>query len=459
MKRILVLTVVVCFLLPCLFLSACGKAPSGGTTADANTFHPEEEPDTPKPGEPGLAFHEPYDPATDIDNRFASLRSGIAETEDVIYWAPNDGNFLIYYDKASDEFAPLCGKPECEHFLNENMWEPVKSCNAYINAENGALWYMGGKLYYAAYENDPAHNAFSALYRMDPDGTNKVKLMPISVPENCALQNYQLHRGRLYSYCYFKEVNDAEINCTLRIYSTPIDKGECDYTLVYERTTYFLSWCRMRFVGPYMYAFVCYHDDELNEDCADIYRWNADTGEGESLYDGPGLGGGDAFWVDENGEVYSQAYIDGDSSKLARIVNGELETVMDFSDPTGDFYVSRIGNGVVIALRNDTETSWPADPEHYDIWLRDFEGETLYKGKLPMAWMEQIRKGGTFWGIDALTGDGNAIIAEYSVRWRNATHQNEPKGGCLVRYEITENGLVETLLGTYYEKIVNNGLL
>lgn len=436
MKRVLVLLFAL-LLLSCL--SCCRKTQEEGAAEDPDIYA--------------------YDPETDMDNRFASLRSGIAESENVIYFAPNDGNFLMYYDKASGDFAPLCGKPECEHFLNGNMLEPVRSCNANIKAENGALWLMGDKLYYAAYENIPEYNAFSALYRMDADGTNKERVMPITVPENCALQNYQLHRGRLYSYCYVNKVTDAEISCTLRIYSTPIDKGECDYTLIYERTTYNLSWCRMRFVGPYMYAFICYHDDELNENCGDIFRWNADTGEGVSLYDGPGLGGGDAFWVDENGDVYTQMYTEGDSSKLGRIENGECEVVMDFSDPTGDYYVCRIGDGIVIGLRNDTETSWPADPEHYDIWLRNMEGETLYKGKLPMAWMDQMQAGATFYGIDTLTGSGDAIIAEYSVRWRNAKHQNEPKGGCLVRYEITENGLVETVLGTYYEKIVNSGSL
>ena len=76
------------------------------------------------------------------------------------------GTFLFFADHASDTFIKLCGRPDCSHDTDQ--------CNAFINNAL-SITYYDGHLYYATVElyND----GIAALYRMDVDGSNRVKIL------------------------------------------------------------------------------------------------------------------------------------------------------------------------------------------------------------------------------------------------------------------------------------------
>ena len=100
-------------------------APTGHTSTAA--------PSTSAPYEPGMTWHEVYDPNTDFDNRFGRGDIGVVETEEAYYFQPIDpaGGYLYYYDKLCDDCGVLCPRPECMHTDD--------SCNARLHARAGTL--------------------------------------------------------------------------------------------------------------------------------------------------------------------------------------------------------------------------------------------------------------------------------------------------------------------------------
>ena len=76
------------------------------------------------------------------------------------------GTFLFFADHNSDTFIKLCGRPDCSHDTDQ--------CNAFLMNALGITYY-DGHLYFATVEL--AQNGIAALYRMDMDGSNRVKIL------------------------------------------------------------------------------------------------------------------------------------------------------------------------------------------------------------------------------------------------------------------------------------------
>ena len=89
--------------------------------------------------------------------------------------------------------------------------------------------------------------------------------------------------------------------------------------------------------------------------------------------------------------------------------------------------------------------------------MKRYDGSTVYKGKLPMAWFDEMKaEGMTLEGTDLVCGNENELFCEFRLRKRNPTRQNEPESLVLIKYAFTENGIEEILLGKNYREIKRN---
>lgn len=74
--------------------------------------------------------------------------------------------FLFYADHESDTVIKLCGRPDCTHTTTD--------CNAVFLTGDCGISYYGGHLYFMEFSIGPE---LFVLYRMDPDGSNRVKVL------------------------------------------------------------------------------------------------------------------------------------------------------------------------------------------------------------------------------------------------------------------------------------------
>ena len=95
------------------------------------------------------------------------------------------------------------------------------------------------------------------------------------------------------------------------------------------------------------------------------------------------------------------------------------------------------------------------DPD-IDIWIKRYDGTTVYKGKLPMAWLDTMEETKTLERAGLFCGNENELLCIFTTSKRTPDRSNEPKTFALVKYVITENGLEEILLGTTYHAIIGD---
>ena len=421
-----------------LSLCACvrnaGHAPSPEPETEASDLPHDESGDV-----------SAFDPDTDTDNRFILPYYGcVAETDDVYYWLPSNRQYLLYYDKLTGDMEPLCGRPECEHIQGGRNGEPNRACDSYLNAEACSLSLYRGKLYYVSDDSEKGGPPWYSLWRMGPDGTQKEEVLVLEPPEDSRPQTYILHRGMLYSFCFDSIVVAGENRCRARYIVTPIDGESCDYTVMYERESHYAQLGYMRFIGQYCYIFNCYTDEETQQNRTSVLRWNSVTSETELLGDGPEIGRCYEPWVTRDGEIFAA----GEDQNIHRLEDGVWEEYIDFSDDDGNFEAKSISDGVMIGLRGPGPDQQIL--KDYEIWIRRFDGTTLYKGPLPQQWREAIPAADDAQSSLAfIEGGEGSLLAMFSAVWP------DPSGvtgrtvcAFLVQYEITPDGLVEKPLGS-----------
>jgi hypothetical protein len=80
-----------------------------------------------------------------------------------------------------------------------------------------------------------------------------------------------------------------------------------------------------------------------------------------------------------------------------------------------------------------------------DVWIKDLDGETIYKGKLPMDWMEDCpvaRRMKKLWDSHAF-GNRNEIFFEFEM---DIDNNSDDEATFVVRYEAKDGGLEATLV-------------
>ncbi|MBO4878697.1 MAG: hypothetical protein J5544_00390 [Clostridia bacterium] len=437
-----------------------------GEKAD-EASRPDEPGNTAAPGEtagPGGDAYVPdhsYNPETDFDKRLSREFSNCCFIDygDVLYWYTDHDRYIRWCEKSGGEWGVLCARPECEHD-GGNAQHVNNECGGHIGLQEPYLWIWEDKLYYV-WTYAPSETSFGKLYRMDPDGTNRElvrELPPILTEEGEPFYagTFYMHRGLIYVSTQREEVVDAEpvYRDAVAVCSLTGTEFKTIYTPDYSEHRF--HYINLNFAGDHCYIF------DAHGNGTTISRWNAVTGETELLYDGDEMSWIMYGWITEEGELYAASM--GTEShgceKVVRLVDGCWEEVLRFEDGEKQWTILTVSDGVAIA-RNFIPYD-PDDPAGYserirdtniDIWVMTYGGETLYKGKLPMDWMDETDPGATFEHINLVCGDEGGFMMQFELHYRNASRSNEPIVHALLKYDFTAQGIDCTLLARNYSKI------
>ena len=107
---------------------------------------------------------------TGIREQYLAISGNSFECTDTgVYFMCQDiqgKSFLLYGDHGSDTLVKLCGRPDCDH--------TGQDCNAYFSSTGTSVCYYNGYLYVTT------SGGGARLYRMNPDGSDRVEVMDSS---------------------------------------------------------------------------------------------------------------------------------------------------------------------------------------------------------------------------------------------------------------------------------------
>ncbi|MBO4879969.1 MAG: hypothetical protein J5544_06880 [Clostridia bacterium] len=446
MKKLITLVLILSLVLT---LSACAGGGQQATaapaeandTAAADSAAP-ASPSVTQQVKPTAEVHptaEPRNPETDCDNRFVSVETDLIELDDMFLWRGNT-DYLLYYDKAAADTGVLCGKPECMHYDKKSN----RDCTGYVGASVYSLSYYEGKIWFVGELRENGSSDQFGLYRMEPDGSGKELLFSFNPPEGYAPQEYRIHRGRLYLRCATDRVTDGVPGMNLAIVSTQLETK--DFRVDYEETLPDANpWSNyMRFIGDNVY-FAYTYDEGRESFTTKVVRIDTNTGESELiLTDGALTEPLRGFWIDRDGSMFFAQYGYDPDAMLYRSENrGTLEATASLHDEDGRFSTVFVGDGVFIGIDTAAEDG---DENGYEVWLRDFGGNTLYKGPLTTDFLAGTEYESGDIRPSTMTGDTDCIFWVFTIKNPNAAGGSSPysRSTCfLVRYKLTANGLEE----------------
>ena len=402
---------------------------------------------------------------TDFDRRLIMNGNDntVLETDDVYYFLPRMDHFMRWCEKDGSVYGVLCGKPECEHD-GGNGEETNTDCNGYLGSmPQRYSWIADGKLYYVeAYGSVHDPESCAKIYRMDLDGTDHEFVRAVPTPNtqygvNMGVGNFCYHRGILYFTMSCGYIEGAEPSQPFLAAALPLD-GE-EIKIIHDSGPIMTFFGSIYPIGECCYIFEYGSDRKPNY--TKIMRWDSVTEKTSIIYEGDELGIIVRFWIGEDGVIYAASkYEDGVGQKaLLRFKDGEWEEVMSFEDAEISYSIRSVSDGIVIARDyRGYESDMDRD---IDLWIRKFDGETLYRGKLPMAWIGELEEkyGGHVKFNDSLLFCGNEheLLCVYDTLLpKPAGREYAPQCRVLVRYDITDEGLSEVRLCEAREWIIED---
>jgi hypothetical protein len=419
----------------CLFsLAACtgGKPEPAEETAKPTASNTESA----APEETPVPTEEPfvYDPETDFDNRIAKLGyiSYVELPESYVFVF--DGSPIMYWEKDVEDGGVLCNKPECDHHNSE--------CSAYISVF-GNINYYKGRIYWLTYGEEPVSKMFYySIMSMKPDSTDRREEMRFyrTDEEYIYAKNLFIHRGVAFLYYKDQKVENAVPSNVYRVDAVTL--GSDDKKTIYKLETTSYQEPLIQFRGNKAYIARGRGGDELSYIEMTVY--NVVSGAVEEteyevelpeawLYD---------FYLTPEGEPLFAFESDYEtySARAFAIEDGRAVERIAFEDGE-HFFSAGFADGLVCA-----NFMIDRDPDRMLYWITDFEGNTVYKGYLPMEYRKSIEETHTFGGRDFLVGSGSSFIV--------MTKEDVPFGEIwfLVKYDVSEDGLTETVLGTFEMK-------
>ena len=442
-----------------LVLSACQTEPEKPAETAAPTAKPAEATDATEATEPPSEDRQfvgdfSYDPGTDYDARFAIVAEDFFETEDAFYWHPEYDEYMRYAMKDGSDWGVLCPRPECQHD-GGNAFRHNPECGGYIDSIMSCCGIYDGKLYYVSTDNRlTGSDSCGVIFRMELDGSAHKRVGSIpsitdSTGHVVGPQCFCFHRGMIFMYALNWEVENGEPTSRTVYAVSPIEGGE--YTIMYESSEG-RGGC-IDLMGEYCYIFNIYNDERgENGVCVELLRWSMVTGELEKLSDStepyilPNPG---TLWMRGDGNVYTKGRFvkDRGVSSVMYLKDGEWEELLNFEDDGEVIYsLNWISDGIAIAQGFTGVGRFITEPD-IDVWIKRFDGGTVFKGKLPMDWLEseEIAKGFKLYQISYAFGDENVFYYEFVLDPGSDGNRGET---VLVKYEMTADGPVSTIIGT-----------
>ena len=390
-----------------------------------------------------------FDPVTDCDNRFCKLGDhAFIELQDS-YVFSFDSSPILYWEKGVGEGGVLCSKPECDHQNSD--------CNAYVGTM-GNYSYYNGRIYmltipYSYMPEDWATTPFGqgwndyySIISMKPDSTDRREEYRIEYENADYPLKMFIHRGSVFLYFSRQVVEHAVPYNTYRVDVIELGKDE-------RRTIYELKHSKshqqpfFQFRGDEVYIARLRSEKRLAH--IELTVYNVLSGAVEEteyevalrdawLYD---------FYLTPDGEMLFAFESDYEtySSKIFAIEDGKAVERIAFEDGE-HFFSAGFADGLVCA-----NFMIDPDPDRMLYWITDFDGNLVYKGYLPMEYRKTVEGSHTFGGRYLLVGSGQSFII--------MTNEELPFGWVwfLVKYDVSEDGLTETVIGRWDEMVDPKG--
>ena len=364
--------------------------------------------------------------STDHDNRLSNKWGpSLVETEDALILLPMVVPNLYYYDKATGDCGPLCGRPECTH--------TDAGCNSYVGGASSMSCY-DGKLYWLG-SRKIAEKQYFGIWKMDTDGTNLELFADFQglQDEWGVTEGMVLHRGRIYLLVREDTVEDTVPVVCLRLLSAELAHPTSFHVLLERRSSTGFHH-DLNLVGDNAYFCIAsIEETNVNLLTREIVRISIPAEETQQLYYAEHTPlSYMAFYVTKEEKVYlcTAEYdrIPFYFCKLWRVENGDLVPVFEFSDEELLYGHVSITDGLVRYVALDSE-------EELAVWYTDLEGNTLYKGPLESD-KYALGVGG---GTTIEFGGQDTVFYVY----RESAKANK---FYLLRYDVAPSGVTETVL-------------
>ena len=347
------------------------------------------------------------------------------ETDEYYYWRGDGCPYLMYYDKSTDQSGVLCARADCMHNNDPDCWGNIMSVGTALTMLNGRLYWVG--------EYNEGEKYYISIMSMNPDSSERRLERKLDLPDNVIPHKYFFHHGELYIYSRFSNVKDGVPSYIEALYVTSIDNKEI--RTVFEREIPPLegSGMEFKFIGDSVYYYINSSSENGDGFAYEFYRYDIPSGNEEPLFNIEGNFTVYGFWPE--GEDILISTVDNETylSGFYRVRNGQMQLIADFADEEGLYVFPRVSDGIVYTTASSEETSV------INIWIKDWEGNTLYKGLLPMGFLDGAEP--EFIGFSSDWGDKNAVFFDHEVGMEDGSVMHY-----LVRYDIMEGGLAEELL-------------
>lgn len=367
MKKII--TVMIAFV---LFLSGC----THGTTDPINVDDPII-----------------YAPEKNAQNKYLGGFTNFQEADGFFLGTAEVNGYLLYYDKASGISGVLCADPSCVH--------DGKECGGNIGGVL-SLSYYDGKLYWVG----PEGSAFMKdyLWQSDLSGMNRKKIMEIPRDEIIIPyqpQRYVIHQGKLYIMGSASVVDGTQTGKRKSLLSIPLT-GDEGFTTVYDKVLpNAIDDERYIFVDGFIYIYMSSFYEESSTKNLTVTKVDIAKNTSEVVYqenDVTDILGN--IWVTEDHELYLSGSTD-EKAYLWKIENGSKKEITFW--PVDEVNVPDVMDGIVMFMTRDENNIRYVD-------IRNFSGETIYKGKLFPSAISGLEKVPNTYSSAVVGGDTEKII-------------------------------------------------
>ena len=438
------------------------EAPAAATPAPGETENPYPTQDPARAG---------FDPETDYDNRFAELIiASMAETEDAYYLMSWGTQFLHYYDKHTGDSGVLCPRPECMHDDGPTRAD-LNQCTGKIDSPQASLSVFGDRLYWV--DNSYEYRDF-CVFSMALDGSDKKLEAKLEIStEEYQPQNFWIHRGYVYFFSDTQKVIDGSPTNLCEIVRESIET--CEKQVIFSRYSYMTGEWTLRFIGDDVYIQCGFdgadgsifehgeprtvEDMKVLEENTVILRWNPYMTEPEVLIEEPSLNQPecDNFYVETDGTVWFVRHRPEDPEVnfweedyreidylCRRDPDGTVTEVFDSVIDGELYYMRNIYDGGMI-MKQDLR----AKEGTAVMCITDLVGNIIWQGDLRTAFIERVPAGASKNSMKHLSPnillcERSGFVACFNISFPN--DETHPSRQYYVRYDITEEGLVETYL-------------
>lgn len=390
----------------------------------------------------------------------------ITSADGLIYYGETSygtRTFTHCFDPATGESHVVCAKPHCQHLGYE--------CPAY---NSFCPQYYNGKIYYQQYYSVGSLRVNSAIFRMNPDGSEAelVRMLISSDSDPEANEDngfFMIHQGKMYTYnsVAYTGYNDINLN-DRHIVFMELQGREGKHRVLFNEAYTYTARARVFMYSNYAFVLVCDKIMEKDSDGNTVWRnvveLNAvelETGECSKIfYDENAPAAFErSCYVERNGTIWyavhsydysEESGMDFHPVRVYKSNKGRIELAAEMTDGDMDYIYPIMSNNIYGAFtRNDDGTA--------DIWLCDFKGNTLYKGSIDIDFSDMLSEyypdssWKLLWELGAW-GDETCIFLRFSAHEENEYSSDDwfsDRGtvvAFIAKYDITPEGLVRTFL-------------